>query len=260
MMESTYGNRLHRDRQHTVDEIGEVIGSAKADRGNILIPAFSIGRSQEILYLLGTHYQEWGLDPWHIFLDSPMAIQATHIYWDYPHLYDEEATRLRRDIHEMPLLRNLHLTSSVAESQVINRLQSGAIIIAGSGMCNGGRILHHLKHNIWRRECHVVIVGYQAYGTLGRRLVNGEDEVRIHGETLRVRAQIHTVGGLSAHADQADLLRWIRGFRGNPRVFVVHGEPDTRDAFSRLLGDRLNLAATAPGPGEVVDLASIGTA
>jgi metallo-beta-lactamase family protein len=126
-------------------------------------------------------------------------------------------------------------------------------------MCTGGRIIHHLKQNVWRRECHVVIVGYQAYGTLGRRLVNGEETVRIHGETLQVRSRIHTVGGLSAHADQNDLLRWVGGFKSQPSVFVVHGEPETRVNFSRLLGERLQLQATVPQPGEVVDLAAIGT-
>ena len=174
LMESTYGDRLHRNREETIREIGEIIAAARHDQGNVLIPAFAIGRSQEILYLFGQYYEAWGLDRWQIFLDSPMAIEATRIYWEYPHLYDEEATKLRRRLHEMPQLQNLHLTRTVEESQAINRLQSGAIIIAGSGMCDGGRIVHHLKQNLGRRGCHVLIVGFQAHGTLGRRLVNGE--------------------------------------------------------------------------------------
>jgi metallo-beta-lactamase family protein len=257
LMESTYGNRLHRDRQHTIEEIGEVISRAGHEHGNILIPAFSIGRSQELLYLMGMHYDEWELDRWQIFLDSPMAIEASHIYWDYPHLYDEEATRLRSNINEMPHLRNLKLTHAVEESMQINEIRSGAIIIAGSGMCNGGRIVHHLKHNITRKECHVMIVGYQANGTLGRRLVNGEDEIKIHGNFYKVNAQIHTVGGLSAHADQHDLLRWVSGFNNKPKVFVVHGEPEVKQEFSQLLQEKLQLKATVPKAGDIVDLSQI---
>ena len=254
IMESTYGNRLHRDRDLTAQEIGEIISSARHDKGNILIPAFSIGRTQEVLYMLGTHYNEWELDRWEVFLDSPMAIEASKVYWDYPHLYDEEATRLRRQIHEMPKLQNLHLSQSVEDSQAINRLKSGAIIIAGSGMCNGGRIVHHLKYNVSRRECHVIIVGYQAYGTLGRRLVNGEETIRIHGDEYFVRAQIHTVGGLSAHADQKDLLRWAGGFKPRPQFFVVHGEDESKLAFNHLLIDQLGAKSMIPEAQQIVKL------
>ena len=253
-MESTYGNRLHRDRTHTIQEIGEVISAAQHENGNILIPAFSIGRSQELLYLMGKHYEEWGLDKWQIFLDSPMAIEASHIYWDYPHLYDEEATKLRKQINEMPILHNLHLTHSAEESMEINEIKSGAIIIAGSGMCNGGRIVHHLKHNISRKECHVMIVGYQANGTLGRRLVNGEEKIKIHGDFYTVKAQIHTVGGLSAHADQNDLLRWVSGFKNHPRVYVVHGEAEVKQEFSQRLHEKLQLTASVPQAGDIVDI------
>lgn len=254
LMESTYGNRVHRDRTLTIKEIGEVISAARHDKGNVLIPAFSIGRSQEILYLLGKHYREWGLERWQIFLDSPMAIEASQIYWKYPHLYDEEAGDLRRNIERMPILDDLHLTQSVEQSQAINRFKSGAIIIAGSGMCTGGRILHHLKQNVWREECHVLIVGFQAYGTLGRRLVNGEAQVRIHGQYYPVRSRIHTVGGLSAHADQNDLLHWAGLMKNNPLVLLVHGEPDVKDSFSELLADNLGLHARVPRAGDVIDL------
>jgi metallo-beta-lactamase family protein len=254
LMESTYGDRLHRGRDETIREIGDIIAAARHDKGNILIPAFAIGRSQEILYLFGQHYEAWALDRWQIFLDSPMAIEATRIYWEYPQLYDEEATRLRRRLHEMPQLQNLHLTRTVEESQAINRFQSGAIILAGSGMCDGGRIVHHLKQNLGRRGCHVLIVGFQAYGTLGRRLVNGEESVRIHGEDYRVQAQVHTVGGLSAHADQADLLRWVGGFRSRPAVYLVHGETEAKQAFKSQLRQMLGIEAVVPAPGEVLDL------
>jgi metallo-beta-lactamase family protein len=257
LMESTYGDRLHRGREETIREIGEIIAAARHDQGNLLIPAFAIGRSQELLYLFGQYYEAWGLERWQIFLDSPMAIEATRIYWDYPHLYDAEATKLRRRLHEMPRLQNLRLTRTVEESQAINRLHSGAIIIAGSGMCNGGRIVHHLKQNLGRRGCHILIVGFQAQGTLGRRLVNGEQSVRIHGEDHRVQAQIHTVGGLSAHADQADLLRWLGGFRGSPAVCLVHGETETKQAFQSRLRERRGIDAVTPSPGDVIDLKTL---
>src|SRR5690606_36158794 len=147
------------------------------------------------------------------------------VYWSNPHLYDKEAKALLRRHEAMPLLPNLKLSETADESRRINRMRSGVIVIAGSGMCEGGRILHHLKHNVWRPECHVLIVGYQANGTLGRRLVDGEAYVRIHHEAIRVRASIHTVGGLSAHGDQDDLVRWYRNFKGRPPVYLVHGEP-----------------------------------
>lgn len=254
LIESTYGNRRHRDRRHTIDEIGTIISEARHERGNLLIPAFSIGRSQEILYFLGSYYDAWELDRWEVFLDSPMAIRASKVYWDYPHLYDEDATRLRRRINEMPHLRNLHLSSSVEESMAINNIRSGAIIIAGSGMCNGGRIVHHLKHNISHKGAHVMIVGYQANGTLGRRLVDGHEQVKIHGEMYRVRARVHTVGGLSAHGDVDDLSRWIGNFSSDPAVHVVHGEPGSKQDFRDHLERRFGLRADVPEEGDILQL------
>ncbi len=255
LSESTYGNRVHQDRAHTVAEIGEIIKDAQAHKGNILIPAFAVGRSQEVLYMFGRHYDEWDLDRWQVFLDSPLAIEASHIYWDYPHLYDGEATKLRRDIDVLPdKPRNLHLTRSAQESMVINKVRSGAIVIAGSGMCNGGRILHHLKHNAWRRECHIIIVGYQAQGSLGRRLVDRRKFIKIHGEAIRVKAKIHTVGGLSAHGDQNDLTRWYTGFKNKPPVYLVHGEASSTAAYGEKLRAEFNADVHIPKPGTKVDL------
>ena len=254
IMESTYGNRRHRDKESTIEEIGQIISEAAHKKGNLLIPAFSIGRSQEILYFLGKYYEEWGLDRWQVFLDSPMAIRASKVYWEYPQLYDEEATKLRKQINEMPYLHNLHFTQSPEESMAINRIQSGAIIISASGMLTGGRILHHLKHNISRNGCHIMIVGYQANGTLGRKLVDGHSSVRIHGDEYRVRARIHTVGGLSAHADVDDLLRWAGNFNNHPVVHVVHGEDNAKQAFRDRLEAELGLKARVPTPGEIVQL------
>jgi len=254
LMESTYGSRRHRDRSETVEELGKIFSAAQKRPGNILIPAFAIGRSQEILYQLGKHYDDWDMGRFQIFLDSPMAIEASKVYWEYTHLYDEEATRLRIENGGMPLLPNLTLSRESTESMAINRIRSGAIIIAGSGMCNGGRIIHHLKHNLARPETQVIIVGYQANGSLGRRLVNREETVRIHGVDVPVRATIHTVGGLSAHGDQDDLARWYECMENRPPVYLVHGELESQEAFRDYLGQRCGAKVHLPKPGDTVDL------
>lgn len=258
LMESTYGGRRHRDRDETIQEIGEIISRAGSGKGNILIPAFAIGRSQEILYQLGKHYDAWELDRFAIFLDSPMAIEASRVYWNNEHLFDEEATRLSAENGGMPLLPNLKLTQSTEDSMAINRIRSGAIIIAGSGMCNGGRIVHHLKHNIEHSANQVIVVGYMAHGSLGRKLVEGAERVRIHGDDYRVRAQVHTVGGLSAHGDQDDLARWYECMEGRPPVYLVHGEEDAQADFSEYMSRRNGAEVHRPVPGDVLDLAEPG--
>lgn len=257
LMESTYGGRRHRDRSDTIEEIGEIISRAGSGKGNILIPAFAIGRSQEILYQLGKHYEEWGLDRFEIFLDSPMAIRASKVYWNNEHLYDEEASRLAEENGGMPLLPNLRLSQDTEESMAINRIRSGAIIIAGSGMCNGGRIVHHLKRNLEHSHNQVIIVGYMARGSLGRKLVDRHERIRIHGSEIRVRAQVHTVGGLSAHGDQDDMARWYECFQYSPPVYLVHGEDDARDDFAEYLGKRTGAEVHRPVPGDVLNLDSL---
>ena len=254
LVESTYGNRRHRNQQETIDEIGNIISMARHESGNLLIPAFSIGRSQEILYYMGTYYKEWELNRWKVFLDSPMAIKASKVYWEYPHLYDEDATRLRHRINEMPQLKNLHQCSAVEDSMAINNIKTGAIIIAGSGMCNGGRIIHHLKQNISRKGAHIMIVGYQANGTLGRKLVDGHEQVKIHGILYPVHAQIHTVGGLSAHGDVDDLTRWIRNFNSDPFIHIVHGEKQTKQEFCNHIHQSLGLRVDVPLEGDILEL------
>ncbi|MEZ5550569.1 MAG: MBL fold metallo-hydrolase [Pseudomonadales bacterium] len=253
LMESTYGDRLHRDRAASLVELGEVLETAWAQGGNVLIPAFAVGRSQEMLYQLGKHYDSWQIDRWQIFLDSPLAIEASQVYWEYEHLFDEEAGDVLRIDSGMPALPNLHLTRTAAESRVINRLSGGAIIIAGSGMCNGGRILHHMKQNLGRREAHLVFTGYQPPGTLGRRIIDGAESARIHGETYPIRAQVHTIGGMSAHGDQGHLLRWYEGIPGRPQVFLVHGDPDAARVLQSKL-EALGADARAAAPGMTVDL------
>jgi metallo-beta-lactamase family protein len=254
IVESTYGDRLHRSLDETVREIGEIIMTACRDCGNILIPSFAIGRSQELLYLFGQHYHEWDLARWQVYLDSPMAIEASMIYWEYPDLWDEDARLFRKELRRMPPLGNLHLTASVDQSIAINSRRQGSIIVAGSGMCNGGRIIHHLKNNVWRPECHVLIIGFQAQGTLGRRLVEGHKEVHINGTAYRVAAKIHTIGGLSAHGDRDDLLKWLGSCECPPSVFVVHGEAHVKEVFSDTIKASLSLDARIPSPGQILDL------
>jgi len=256
LIESTYGNRLHRGREDTERELGGILAQAARDGGNVIVPAFAIGRSQELLYLLAKHYAEWHLSRWKIFLDSPMAIAASRVYWNNPDRFDEETTHLRETFRGMPPLPNLVLSESADESRAINHLRSGALIIAGSGMANGGRVLHHLKHNLERPECHVVIVGFQAPGTLGRQLVDRVPEVRIHGQRVRCQAQIHTLGGLSAHGDQDDLLRWYDSFAGRPPVYLVHGEVPSSEGLAVKLRER-GATATVTRPGLKVDLSTL---
>jgi metallo-beta-lactamase family protein len=256
VMESTYGGREHRPREATVTELGGIIAAAARDQGNIIVPAFAVGRSQEILYLLATHFEAWELRHWQVFLDSPMAIEASEVYWRHADRHDAEALRLRQTFGRMPALDNLHLCRTADESRAINGFRSHAFVIAGSGMCNGGRVLHHLRHNLGRPECHVVITGFQAPGTLGRALVDREPFVRIYGLPVRVEAQVHTLGGLSAHGDRSDLLRWYGSFAGRPPVWLVHGEPEAAGALRAALQAEGAQASVAV-PGMRVDLAAL---
>lgn len=249
LLESTYGDRMHRLRTETVVELGELFAQAWEDGGNVLIPAFAVGRTQELLYWFAQHWDDWGLGRWQIFLDSPMALKVIEIYQRHHDLFDKTARALwngRRNPFRLP---NLHLVSEVAQSQAINRLRGGAIILAGSGMCNGGRIRHHLRQNLGRRNAHVVFVGYQARGTLGRQLVDHAREVHMFGEAIQVKAQVHTIGGLSAHADQVQLLNWYGRFENRPPVTLVHGEDGPRAALRERLIERFACA---------VDLAAVG--
>ena len=251
LMESTYGDRNHRSFEATLDELQAIFRAAADSGGNILIPAFAVGRTQDLLYLMAEHYADWRLDQWQVFLDSPMAIEATGIYSQHRHLYRAE---LFREGQHWPVLPNFAATASSEESMSLNRIESGAVIIAGSGMCTGGRIRHHLKHNVWRPQCHVIMIGYQAHGTLGRRLVDKAPRIRLWGETIQVNATVHTVGGLSAHADQDGLLDWYGNFAARPPVYLVHGEEKARLALSDELQKRYGIEAHRPKLEEVVEL------
>jgi metallo-beta-lactamase family protein len=253
ILESTYGDREHRPWDETIAELGEVFREAQRDEGNILIPAFAIGRSQELLYFLKQHGREWGIDQWTVFLDSPMAIEATEVYGHHWKLFDAEAHQRRKKAGDPFSMPNLHFSRTAAQSMAINRVRSGAIVIAGSGMCDGGRIRHHFKHNLWREQCHVIFAGFQARGTLGRRIVDGAQTIKLWNETIRVAARIHTVGGLSAHAGQSGLLNWYRNFERHPAVALVHGEPEPMEVLARRLHS-LHANVLMPKAGELIDL------
>ncbi len=249
LMESTYGDRLHRPIAETLEELTQVFDSARAAQGNILIPAFTVGRTQDLLHLMAENYERWNLDNWHIFLDSPMGIAATAAYSRFRQLYDVE---LFGPESNRPRLPNLHQTRTPEESMAINEIESGSIIIAGSGMCSGGRILHHLKHNVWRPQCHLVIVGFQAYGTLGRRLVDGAETIKLWGDEYRVRIRVHTIGGLSAHADQADLIDWYRAFENKPPVYLVHGESKAQKVLAGKMRKDLDAPVTIAEHAQII--------
>lgn len=245
-LEGTYGDRTHRTWQATWDELAGVFDEAAESGGNILIPAFAVGRTQELLHVFKENFDAWRLARWQFFVDSPMAIAATEVYARHWYLHDDRAGGAAQPF-QMP---NLRFTQTPQQSQALNDIRSGAVIIAGSGMCTGGRIRHHLKHNLWRDNCHVMFVGFQAQGTLGRQLVDGADEVKLWGEPVRVAAKVHTIGGLSAHADQRELVAWYRNFRGGPRVVLVHGEPGALAGLAGALGS----PATIAEPGQSFSL------
>jgi metallo-beta-lactamase family protein len=238
VMETTYGDRLHKALAPSISELYEAISDTFRRGGNVVIPTFALERTQEILYYLREGAESGQIPPTaHVFLDSPMAISATEIFRRHPECYDAEAAKLFKQGRDPFMLRGLSFSREAADSMAINRIHGGAVIMAGSGMCTGGRVRHHLKHNLWRRDCSIVFVGFAARNTLARRIIDGAETVRIFGEDIPVRARIYTIGGFSAHADQAELLAWYRQ-TGSPRTtFLVHGEEDAMQGFAEQLGD-----------------------
>jgi len=254
-LESTYGDRNHRPYADTVTEFEGIVREAVAAKGRILVPTFAVGRSQQIIYHLAVMFHEGKVDPFPVFLDSPMAIRATEVYKQHPELFDDEMVAHRK-AGLFPISGGYFKPSqTVDESKALNHVDGPCAILAGAGMCTAGRILHHFRQSLNQRDTHVIIVGYQGNGTLGRRLINGESPVRIHGETINVRAQVHTLGGFSAHADQSDLLRWFEPLsRHQPRLCLTHGEDEPRSALAAKIQERYGLAATLPGIGETIEL------
>jgi len=247
VLESTYGDRDHRPLVETVAEFAELVTQAALNRSKIVVPAFAVGRTQDILYHLAALFRAGTVPVMPVYLDSPLAIAATKLYLKYPGLADAEARTISRKGKLWSGLESLHLCVTADESRALNGAEGPCIIIAGSGMCTGGRILHHLKHNLWRPETIVLIVGYQAAGTLGRLLVEGARHVRIFDEAVAVRAQIHTLGGFSAHAGQSELLGWLGAMAPTqPQVVLTHGEERARNALAHQIAMRFDLAAELP--------------
>ncbi len=250
LVESTYGNRLHKGMAETADELAQVVNET-IKKGNVIIPAFAVGRTQDLLFLLMTLVREGRLPRnLSIFVDSPMATAATEITLKNRAVLDEESLELMTWFRSSPDAPYLRMTEDVEESMTLNKIRQGAIIISASGMCDAGRIKHHLKFNLPRQECSVIIAGFQAEGTLGRRLVDGARTVRLFRETVPVRARLYTLGGLSAHADRDALLGWLSRFKKPPgRTFVVHGEAETALGFGQLLREGLGWTVEVPERG-----------
>ncbi|MFO7579444.1 MBL fold metallo-hydrolase RNA specificity domain-containing protein [Nitrosomonas halophila] len=248
LLESTYGNRLHRSMQGTRDELVTVIQDTLTQkRGNIIVPAFTVGRTQDLLFLLADLQREGRLGPMDIYVDSPMALAATEITLKHHNLLDQETTEILDWFNQRSRNVQVHFVQEVEDSIKLNNTRHSAIIISASGMCDAGRIKYHLKYNLPRPECSILITGFQAAGTLGRRLVDGVKKVRIFGEEIPVRASIHTIGGLSAHADQRDLMNWLKGFKHPPRkTFVVHGEPSNAEILADVIRDQLHWKVSIP--------------
>ena len=257
IMESTYGNRDHRSHDATLQEFEDILKEAAETGGNILIPSFAVGRTQELIFRLGEFYHKGSLSSQMVYLDSPMAIAATEVYHRYQNIFntDDKNSILKSEagtLHQfLPILRYSRTTE---ESVALNNITHGAIIIAGSGMCNGGRIRHHLKHNLWRRGSHVIIVGFQARNTPGLALVDGASSLRLLGQDIVVNAKIHTLGGFSAHAGQQQLIDWVNGFnQARPKVYLVHGEDEAKATLrDKVEGAGFNV--TIPYENQVIDI------
>lgn len=257
-VESTYGDRHHKSLAETLDEFVAVVNETlEVKKGNIIIPAFAVGRTQELIYYFHHLTCRGRFRHLNIFIDSPMATAVTRVTRSNLALFDEEAQKLAAWHAVGKGLPNLSFVGSVDESRALNTIRSGAVIIAGSGMCTAGRIKHHLLHNLGRRENAVLITGFQAEGTLGRRLVDGAERVRIFDQEVPVRASIHTLGGFSAHADQSALLHWLGAFRRAPtRTFVMHGEPRSSATLAGEISRRLGWNVQTPKIGQVVEIAA----
>jgi metallo-beta-lactamase family protein len=247
IVESTYGDRLHGDQAEIADNLAEIINSTHQAGGNIVIPSFALERAQEVLYYLNQLLISKRIPHLPVFLDSPMAISVTEVFKAHPEAYDRDMTRLlaaNKSPFEFPGLR---MTKTVDDSKSINRFRGTAIIIAGSGMCTGGRIKHHLVQNISRPESTILFVGYQARGTLGRQIVDGSKDVRILGQYYPVRARIVQLSGFSAHADRDELMRWLSAFEKPPRqLFVTHGEPEVADNFCEYISQKMAWPVSSP--------------
>lgn len=260
VMETTYGNRLHNERHIDVEarrkELAKIITSTFQNGGNVIIPAFAVDRCQDIIMEINGLIDEGLLPPTKIYVDSPLAVQATEIFSRHPECFDENTRALMKKYGRSPLkTENIVFSSTLEDSIAINNIKSGAIVISASGMAEAGRIKHHLKHNLWRPESTVIFAGYQAEGTLGRRLIDGEKLVKIHGEEIEVKAKIIFMEGYSAHADRDEMIQWLSTAQKIPKaIFLVHGEDQARKDFAKTVQETYGYKTIIPTWGEVFDL------
>ncbi len=262
VIESTYGNRIHAaEKPDYVGDFTKILRETFSKGGNVVVPSFAVGRTQELLYFI-REIKEKNLLPefpgFEVYVDSPLAVQATRVFnKNVQSCFDEDAMELIRKGINPLLFPGLKTSVTSDESKMINFDENPKVILSASGMCEAGRIRHHLKHNLWRRECTICFVGYQAVGTLGRKLIEGADEVKLFGENVEVNATIKSLKGISGHADMNGLLDWLSGFGTSPQhVFVVHGEDSVTDEFAQTVTERLGCPAMAPYSGGCVDLAT----
>jgi metallo-beta-lactamase family protein len=255
VIESTYGDREHCDTGDVKKQIADVINSTQKKGGNIVVPSFALERSQEILFYLNELLFENAIPHLMVFLDSPMAARITEIFRNHQELFDDEAQQLMIDNRSPFELPGLKVTTTADESKAINHISGTVMIIAGSGMCTGGRIKHHLANNIARKESTIMFVGYQAVGTLGRLLIDKVKKVRILGENYQVKAKIVQINGFSAHADKNEMLNWLMKFKSPPKkVFLVHGESESEQAFSQFIKSRTGWQVAVPAYNDEVVL------
>jgi metallo-beta-lactamase family protein len=255
IMESTYGDRNHRSLHETAIEARKIVAKAIEAKAKILVPVFAVGRTQLLLYLLAAAFRNKTLPRFPVYLDSPLAIEATKVYGKHSEIFDQEAQRMVQSGELREQLQSVRFCPTANESRELNNIKGPCMIMAGSGMCTGGRIMHHLRHNLYRPETAVLIVGFQSPGTLGRQLVDGAKSVSVLGERVAVRASIHTMGGFSAHADQNGLLDWFATVApSKPRAIITHGENRARKIFSDLIRARHALKPECPNLGDVVEV------
>ena len=264
IMEATYGDRVHDDIEQRTEELINIILKTTKRGGSVIIPSFAVGRTQELIYELNKYYdshldkigtKENELKKIPVYIDSPLATKATEVFKRNANVFDQEARNYIMDGDNPLEFDNLHFTQSAEDSKALNFSQEPKIIISASGMCDAGRIKHHLKHNLWRKEASIVFVGYQAEGTLGRRILNGEKVVKLFGETINVKAEIYNVEGFSGHADKPTLLNWLKGFIEKPKtVFIVHGEHESKLNFAKEVKETLGLHCIVPEYNVVYDI------
>ncbi len=255
VMESTYGDRDHEPQDKRGERLFKIVKETAEQGGNIVVPAFAVGRTQEILFELNSYAEAGLLGGLQCFVDSPLAISATEIYARHPECFDSETLEMLRRGDNPLEFPGIKYVRSREESKAINSRKEPHIIISASGMCTGGRVLHHLYHNLERPNSTIVFVGYQAEGTLGRQLLSGAGKVKVMGKELKVKARIESLAAFSAHAGRSELLNWLEGFESFPsQIFLNHGETTAVDSLARLIHERFDVRVKIPAMGEVVSL------